>query len=814
MPIERVVEYKITMPKSAALDVIFRIGLLRFFMPIDRPSKLPAPSVDQEVYEYARKISDFAKSMTRYYGGQAVGKLRIRARNFREFVNTVYKNGEEAIARIRQLEDSIRGLEDELTRYMLYRRVAEMGGVAGLRNVRYMVLRVPSRTLSDFENAIGRFNDVIEVKLASTADETDLLLVMPAWEYASISSIVNSYGGIKVVEPPESMDLSFLDSRIRDVENSLNSLRGQLRSFIEDNRAVINGILEAASIIDKVLQTYMNSVTEEGGDVIDRIDVVRGQIAQLEGRLTNANILLRAYELLLRNGIESVGISNIPYTLFVVSGKLPEDLEKYSGYVIASEGDLTIYMTIGEVEYRAPNVIKAPREHLVDIRSSIELLRREISEGARRLDELRRELDELIKDRDEACSYSLEEARKLKDVVTIRGFVLRRDEDEFDQALYRILADLAVEASVRKYSRVMQISDVNPDEAPTAEEYPQPVDAFREVVYMYGIPRYNELSPVVLTSIIFPVFFGWMFPDAGQGAILLLFGILMNKLRYSGSNSILRAMFSGKANLWGTMFTMMGTWAIVFSVLNSGEVFGADLIHPLFPWGHVFEQGTISEAWISWTLSLAMLFGFTLLTIALALKVANRFMMGHRLDALVSMWIIPSFIGFGLIMMNVGIVPVALLNSSLAVLLTPQVRLLGFALLAVGLGGFSGSMGYVKSHEAEVELAELIVALAVEGILDAIANTLSFMRLGIIALVHSIFTYMLYQAASSMGILTPMGLFLMVFGNALIIAGEGFLTFIQTSRLTFYEMFSKFYLGTGKPYSPLSFNLNTLSIET
>jgi len=165
-------------------------------------------------------------------------------------------------------------------------------------------------------------------------------------------------------------------------------------------------------------------------------------------------------------------------------------------------------------------------------------------------------------------------------------------------------------------------------------------------------------------------------------------------------------------------------------------------------------------------------------------------------------------------MMNVGIVPVALLNPAFSTLLAPGVRLLGAALMAIGLGGFFGVFMYVKSVPgAEVDVTELMVGLTIEGILDAIANTLSFMRLGVIALVHSIFTYMTYRLALSFGLLTPAGLATMIILNILIIAGEGFLTFIQTSRLTFYEMYSKFYEGSGKPYTPLTYQLTALNVE-
>ena len=44
----------------------------------------------------------------------------------------------------------------------------------------------------------------------------------------------------------------------------------------------------------------------------------------------------------------------------------------------------------------------------------------------------------------------------------------------------------------------------------------------------------------------------------------------------------------------------------------------------------------------------------------------------------------------------------------------------------------------------------------------------------------------------------------LVLGNVLIMGIEGVLTYIQVLRLGFYEMFSRFYQGDGKPFSAFS----------
>ena len=94
---------------------------------------------------------------------------------------------------------------------------------------------------------------------------------------------------------------------------------------------------------------------------------------------------------------------------------------------------------------------------------------------------------------------------------------------------------------------------------------------------MYGVPRYGELSPVPLTFIMFPIFFGWMFPDIGHGLLLAIIGLLMFKGGYKGKNPILSILFGGRYPEWGLMFFLMGLFATIFAIFMSGDVFGVEI---------------------------------------------------------------------------------------------------------------------------------------------------------------------------------------------------------------------------------------------
>jgi len=47
------------------------------------------------------------------------------------------------------------------------------------------------------------------------------------------------------------------------------------------------------------------------------------------------------------------------------------------------------------------------------------------------------------------------------------------------------------------------------------------------IVNTYGVPRYREFNPAIITIITFPFLFGVMFGDIGHGSLLTLFGLFL-----------------------------------------------------------------------------------------------------------------------------------------------------------------------------------------------------------------------------------------------------------------------------------------------
>ena len=92
-----------------------------------------------------------------------------------------------------------------------------------------------------------------------------------------------------------------------------------------------------------------------------------------------------------------------------------------------------------------------------------------------------------------------------------------------------------------------------------------------------------------------------------------------------------------------------------------------------------------------------------------------------------------------------------------------------------------------------------------EFLLSYVSNTLSFLRVGGFVLCHA--GMMLVVMTLMDGFSAAAQPIVLVVGNAFVMAMEGMIVAIQLIRLEFYEVFSRFYEGDGKPFEPVGTNL-------
>jgi len=89
-----------------------------------------------------------------------------------------------------------------------------------------------------------------------------------------------------------------------------------------------------------------------------------------------------------------------------------------------------------------------------------------------------------------------------------------------------------------------------------------------------------------------------------------------------------------------------------------------------------------------------------------------------------------------------------------------------------------------------------------ERTMQILINTLSFARVGAFALAHAGLSSAVVALAEAAGS-TAGSLAVLVIGNVVVIALEGLVVAIQTTRLILFEFFARFFRAEGREFRPL-----------
>lgn len=309
---------------------------------------------------------------------------------------------------------------------------------------------------------------------------------------------------------------------------------------------------------------------------------------------------------------------------------------------------------------------------------------------------------------------------------------------------------------------------------PTKLKNPKLLKPFEMFVEMYGLPAYNEMDPTAFIALTYTLMFGIMFGDVGQGLALVIGGFLLYKLKGVRLAGIISAA---------------GLWSVFFGVMY-GSIFGFEELIPAV-WMKPMDN-------IMNVLMLAIGFGVLLILIAMVLNVINAVRAREYGRLLFNQSGLMGIICYG----TVAVCALLMLSGHGL----PATVIIG---LAVGVPLIAILLKEPLSHFIEKKkplmpegskamfLVEALVEVF-DVVLSYATNTISFVRVGAFALSH----------AGMMGVvMTLAGLekgnpnwIVIVFGNILVAGLEGLVVGIQVLRLEYYEMFSRFYKGNGKPF--------------
>ena len=300
---------------------------------------------------------------------------------------------------------------------------------------------------------------------------------------------------------------------------------------------------------------------------------------------------------------------------------------------------------------------------------------------------------------------------------------------------------------------------------------------FETIVEMYGMPNYEELDPTVFVAITAFIMFGFMFGDVGQGVIIMLIGLWLSRKKKS----------------LGPIFVAGGISAIIFGVLY-GSVFGKEDIIPSIL---IRPMENITTMLIS-----GIAFGVILIILAIILNIKNGITNKNIKKAVLSENGIAGLLFYATV---IGSIAYYFVAGKMIVSINIIIAICIIELAIILFKDKLEQLITKKKEETESGVAEQIFEL-IETLLSFVSNTISFVRLAAFAINHvglCMAVYILANMISGAG-----NIAIAIIGNAIVIVLEGLIVAIQVLRLEYYELFSRFYSGDGRPYKPIKKLLN------
>lgn len=302
---------------------------------------------------------------------------------------------------------------------------------------------------------------------------------------------------------------------------------------------------------------------------------------------------------------------------------------------------------------------------------------------------------------------------------------------------------------------------------------------FEAVVKLYGIPSYNELDPTAFLGISYMLLFGAMFGDLGQGLVLFIIGEILSRKTH-------------RPNLGG-VFARLGISSMFFGLLY-GSLFGyedilpAILVRPMESINNVLIAAIIIGVILT-----SVGYIFNLINCYKKKDVENGIFSKNGLVGMCFFWLLLYMIAANVT--GVGtIIPGGIITLLLVVLLVLMLLKEPMANLVKGTRPlYSESKG-----DYFIEGGFGII----ETLLSIFSSTISFIRVGAFAINH-VGLFMAFEALSEMMSNSVESVLVIVIGNVVIIGLEGLIVFIQGLRLEYYELFSKYFDGSGYEYNPI-----------
>ncbi|MDR1629053.1 MAG: ATPase [Oscillospiraceae bacterium] len=367
------------------------------------------------------------------------------------------------------------------------------------------------------------------------------------------------------------------------------------------------------------------------------------------------------------------------------------------------------------------------------------------------------------------------------------GFLPAKNERAFTEHFAEV-AGLAVEFKPPDSDKRLTI--------PTKLKNIRLLKPFEMFVEMYGTPSYDDIDPTPFVGITYMLLFGIMFGDLGQGVVISLLGFLLWKL---------------KKMEFGRILMRIGASSAAFGLVY-GSVFGLE--HVLDPFyikvlglaGKPVE--VMAASTINTLLVTAIGLGVVLIISSMFMNIVLGFKQKNYERAVFSNNGIAGLVFYSSVLIGI----IARITSEKN-LFTP-VYIICFIVIPLLFIFLKHPLGKIAKKSKDIKPEDGIGSFLIEGIfellevlLSFVTNTLSFLRVGGFIISHAgMMAVVLTLTEMFRG---STSILVLIIGNLFVMALEGFIVGIQILRLEFYELFSRYFDGQGKPFISLTDKSNS-----
>jgi len=424
----------------------------------------------------------------------------------------------------------------------------------------------------------------------------------------------------------------------------------------------------------------------------------------------------------------------------------------------------------------------------------LEADKKDLEEIATRINDLKSRHSEFLVACDELLSIDAEKAEvPLRFATTDHAFIAEGWVPT--EALGGLLDGVTAASGGRAYATQLAVEE-GKDLPPMEYQNISLAKPSQFLVDLYSRPKYTELDPTLIVSIVFPIFFGIILGDVGYGLILLAMSLGLRRIIKGEEGRMLLDVLRNAS-----------ISSIIFGFLYS-EFLGFKIpgLEPLLPSRHLNIGGgegghgpAVPELMV-----LAVWIGVVYITLGRILGIINHARQDHgphRTKAMLAN------LGWILVMWGILIMIWSYFSMPYMLDLTEPIHVIAGVSATTIAGAVMMVLGIIFiAWDSALEMVELptilshvlsfarLVGVGLSSV--AIAMVVNFIAIGLIIEPQ-------LEHFTIIGVIAIIvGVFVFIFGhlfNAILgLLGGG----LQSLRLNYVEFFTKFYKGGGKKYNP------------